>query len=148
MRRSKKFIILTVLGAVVLVGSITGVVLAQTGNTNDSQAKAGPEALLAKVCEIYQQNTGVTIDSQELQKAFDQAQSDMRTEALKNRLQSLVDGGKITQDQADQYLKWWQSKPDVPAEFGFRGDAGLPGMGGPHGWGGLCAPQPPEQASE
>ena len=54
----------------VLVGSITGVVLAQTGNGDDSQAKAGPEALLGRVCEVYEENTGVAIDSQELEKAF------------------------------------------------------------------------------
>jgi hypothetical protein len=146
MRRSRKFIILTVLGAIVLVGSITGVVLAQNGD--GSQPEAGPGALLEKVCEVYEENTGVAIDSQELEKAFAQAQSEMQAEALQNRLQSLVDEGKITQEQADQYLEWWQSKPDVPAGFGFRGDAGFPGMGGPRGWGGLCAPQPSEQASE
>jgi hypothetical protein len=141
MRRSKKFIILTVLGTVVLVGSITGVVLAQNGD--NSQPELGPEALLERACTIYEDNTGVAIDSQELEKALAQAQSEMRAEALQNRLQSLVGEGKITQEQADQYLEWWQSKPDVPAGFGFRG-SGFPGMGGPRGWGGLCAPQPAE----
>jgi hypothetical protein len=143
-RRSKKFIILAVLGTVVLVGSITGVVLAQTGNGDDSQPEARYEALLGRVCTIYEENTGVAIESQELENAFAQAQSEMQAEALKNHLQSLVDEGKITQDEADQYLEWWQSRPDVPAGLGFRGHAGLPGMGEPRGWGGLCAPQPPE----
>jgi hypothetical protein len=141
MRRSKKFIILTVLGTVVLVGSITGVVLAQ--NNDDSQPEVGPETLLEKVCAVYEENTGVSIDSQELEKAFAQAQSEIQAEALKNRLQSLVEQGKINQEQADQYLEWWQSKPDVPTESGFR-ICGFPGMRGPRGWGGLCAPQPSE----
>jgi len=137
MRRSKKFIILAVLGTVVLVGSITGVVLAQNGD--DSQPEARHEALLERVCEIYKENTGVAIDPQELEDAFAQAQSEMRTEALKSCLQKLVDEGKITQEQADQYLEWWQSRPDVPAGFGFGGP-GFPGRGGPRGWGRLCPP--------
>jgi hypothetical protein len=140
-RRSKKFIILTVLGTMVLVGSITGVVLAQNGD--DSQPGVGPEALLERACTIYEDNTGVAIDPEALKDALAQAQSEMRAEALQNRLQSLVEQGKLTQEQADQYLEWWQEKPDVTAEFGFRGP-GFPGMRGPRGWGGLCAPQPAE----
>ena len=141
MRRSKKFIILTVLGTVVLVGSITGVVLAQNGD--DSQPKLGPEALLERACTIYENNTGVAIDQEALKDALGQAQNEMRIEALQNRLQYQVEQGKLTQDEADQYLEWWQSKPDAPAGFGFRGP-GFPGMRGPRGWGGLCAPQPAE----
>jgi hypothetical protein len=140
-RRSKKFIILTVLGTVVLVGSITGVVLAQNGD--DSQPGVGHEALLERTCTIYEDNTGVAIDPEALKDALAQAQSEMRAEALQNRLQSLVEQGKLTQEQADQYLEWWQAKPDAPAGFGFRGP-GFPGMGGPRGQGGLCAPQPAE----
>jgi hypothetical protein len=136
MKRSKKFVLVTTLAAVVLVGSITGVALAQNGD--DSQPEAGPELLLGRVCEIYQQNTGVAIDSEALKDAFAQAKSEMRAKALQNRLQSLVDEGKITQGEADQWTEWWQSKPDVPVKFGFRGRCG------PLGEGGLRAPQPVE----
>lgn len=37
----------------------------------------------------------------------------MRDEALDNRLKCLVEKGKITQEQADQYKQWWQSRPDM-----------------------------------
>lgn len=136
MRRSKKFVLVTVLATVVLVGSITGVVLAQNGD--DSQPKAGPEALLGRVCEIYQQNTGDEIDPEALKDAFAQVKSEMRVEALQNRLQYLVEQGRITQDEADQYLEWQKSRPEVPVGFGFRGRCGHPC------WGGLQAPQPAE----
>ena len=134
MWRSKKFIVVTLLAVVVLVGSTAGVALAQTESGNNSQ----PKTLLSRVAEI------LSIDQQTLEDAFAQAQSEMRAEALKDRLQSLVDEGKITQEQADQYLEWWQSKPDVSAGFGFAG-SGFCGRGGSGGWGGHCAPQPPEQ---
>jgi hypothetical protein len=91
------------------------------------------EALLDRVCQIYQQNTGVTINPQQLENAFTQAQSDMQNETLQSLLEKLVNEGKITQAEADQYLQWWQSRPNIE----------LPGLGGyGHGggmmWGGRC----------
>ena len=129
MWKSKKFIIGALLATVVLVGGIGGAVLAQTGDEDVSQPAAQHEALLERVTEIYQENTGVAIDPQQLKDAFTQASSEMRIEALQSHLQDLVDQGKITQEQADQYLEWWESKPDFPARFGFRGRGGLQGRG-------------------
>jgi hypothetical protein len=146
MWRSKKFIIIAVLAAVALVGSIGGVALAQTGTGDDSQPAAQHQALLDKVCAIYEQNTGVAIKSEELQKAFDQARSEMQDEALNSYLQGLVDEGKITQEQADQYKAWLESKPevDVPLAPGCPG-LGMPrGFGGPGGFPGGDVPQPTE----
>ena len=147
MWRSKKFIIIAVLAAVALVGSIGGVVLAQAED-EDNSPQAQQEALLDKVCAIYQQNTGTAIDAEELQKAFDQARSEMQDEAMDKFLQTLVDEGKITQEQADQYKAWLESKPDVdvPMAPGFPGPGMHRGFGGPGGgfpgWG--EPPQPPE----
>jgi len=130
---NKKLIIIAVSVAVLLVGSIAGVVLA-VGNGDDNQSKAQGEDLLAKVCTIYQQKTGVAIDETALKDAFAQAGSEMQAQREQARLQDLVTQGKITQDQADQYLKWSQSRPNLPAGFGFRGGGGFPGHGAP------CAP--------
>lgn len=127
MWRSKKFIIVTVLAAVILTGSITGVALAQTGDEeNDPQAQQ--EALLDKVCRIYEENTGTAIDAQALKDAFAQAQSEIRDEALDSYLQKLVEEGEITQEEADEYLEWWQSRPDSAIGFGFMGHGGPMGM--------------------
>jgi len=141
MWRSKKFIAIT-LATVLVVGSTVGVVLAtDNGDEQESPAGDGYPALLKRVCAIYEENTGTTIDPEALKDAFAQAQNEMQTEALKNCLQNLVGQGKMIQEQADQYLEWWQSRPDVPIGFGFRGHGGFHGMGGPHGWGGLCTPE-------
>jgi predicted phosphoribosyltransferase len=148
MWRSKKFIIIAVSVAVLLVGSIGGVVLA-ADNGDDSQPKARCGALLEKVCTIYEQNTGVTIDQEALKEAFSQAASEMRTEAMQNRpevgpeamqnrLQNLVDEGKITQEQMKALQEWWDSKPDVPFGFGSPGHGKFRGMGEP------CGPPPSE----
>ena len=106
MWRSKKLIIAVVLATVLVVGSIGGVVLA-TDNGDDGEPEAKYEALLDRVCEIYQENTGVAIDQEALKDAFAQAQSEMQTEALETWLQSMVEEGKLIQDEADQYLNWW-----------------------------------------
>lgn len=138
MWRRKKFIAI-VLATMLLVGGTVGVVLAvDNGDEDRSLPEARPEALLDRVCAIYQENTGNAIDPQQLKDAFAQASSEMRNEALQSQLQNLVDQGKITQEQANQYLEWWQARPEdmpLPGPFARFGSHGF------HGdikWGGGC----------
>ena len=139
MWRSKKFIIVAVLVAVILSGTIGGVVLATNGDEIEPEAQH--EALLDRVCEIYQEKTGVAIDQVAFKDAFAQAQSEMQTEALENYLQSLIEQDKITQEQADELQEWHEARPDVPAGFGFKGPGGFRGMGRMRGFGWPCVPQ-------
>lgn len=141
MLRRKRFVIIGLLAALVLVGSLAGLALAQT---SDSSGKT----LLARVAAI------LGIDQQKVEDAFAQAQREMRDEALDSYLKNLVDQGKVTQEQADQYKSWWQAKPDSllpgPFErgFGFRGFRGGMRGGGGFCWGGpLPIPGPTPQAS-
>jgi hypothetical protein len=92
------------------------------------------EALFDRVCQIYQQNTGVAINPQQLKNAFIQAQGEMQDEALQSRLEKLVNEGKITQAEANQYLQWWESRPNIklPGLGGY-------GLGGRMMWGGGCS---------
>lgn len=113
MWRNKKLIVIALLAAVLAVGSIGGIVLAQTENGDEGQPGSRYEALLDKVCGIYEANTGTGIDSEQLILAFDQARKEMGDEALDNRLQNLIDQGEITQEEADQYKAWLQARPDT-----------------------------------
>ncbi len=133
MKRSKKLIIIIATVASVLALTLSGVAFAQTGDEGGSQAQDSHGALLDKVCEIYEENTGVALNPEELQNAFAQAGAELRDDAIESRLQNLVEEGKITQEEADQYLEWWQSKPDTasPGLFGFPGVRGS--WGGMHG---------------
>ena len=128
MWRKKKLIAIAVLMAVMLVGIIGGAVLA-ADNSDDSEPEAKYEALLDRVCEIYEEKTDIPIDQEALIDAFAQAQSEMQTKALETWLQFLVEDGEITQAQANEYLDWWQVKPDVSFGFGFSGRDGFRGMG-------------------
>lgn len=144
MWRGRKVMVIA-LAAVLVVGSAVGVATvyaADNGDEDGSPPEAQHWALLEldRVCEIYEENTGTTIDQQALEDAFAQARSGIQAEAMQNRLANLVEKGQITQDEADQYLEWWQSRPDIAVGFGFRGHGGFGGMGGPLGWGGPGAP--------
>ena len=131
MWKNKNAVLLAALALALLIGAIaTGVTFAQSGtgnqtaNGNETLPKARYEALLERIVAIYKEKTGVAIDVQQLKDSFAQAQTELRNDALKSWLQNLVSKGTITQDQADQYLQWWQAKPDVPL-IGPRG----PGFG-------------------
>jgi hypothetical protein len=121
----KKVILIPLVIAVIVAGSITGVVLAQDGNDSNSAGNT----LMAKVAAI------LGIDQTKLEDAFAQAQKEIRDEALTNYLNKLVEEGKITQEEADQYQQWWNARPDAlnklgPGfEFGGRGRGFGPGCG-------------------
>ncbi len=134
MRHTKKWVLSVVMALVVVlaVGVIGGAVYAQSENgaqpdTEKSVDKPG-DKLMSKVAAILE------VDQTELENAFKQAQQELRQEALAERMAKLVEEGRITQEQANEYLKWWQSRPDVPA--------GLDLPAGPGGRPGIC-PQGP-----
>jgi hypothetical protein len=141
MLHKKKWITIIVLAAtlVILLGVVGGIAYAATGATATANTTAGDpfKTLYAKVAAI------LGIDQTKFEAAFTQAQNQMHNEELTGRLKSMVDQGAITQAQADAYLKWWQSKPDVASQIGFGGGPGMPG--GPQGMqrpGGIAPPAP------
>jgi hypothetical protein len=132
MRKRKWFI--PVVLSIVLVGGIAGGVMVaaddSSGNVDQqSQLADRYQALLDRACAIYEENTGVAIDSEQLKDALTQAQGELKEETLEGRLQNLVENGKMTQEEADNYLEWWQSRPDI--------EVPLPGLGGPGHRGGM-----------
>jgi len=125
----RKWFIPVVVASVLLIAGTVGVALvagSDGSSTSDDQNQIADryQALLDRACAIYQEKTGVAIDSEQLKDALDQAQGELQEEALESRLQDLVENGKLTQEEADQYLEWWQSRPDI--------EVPLPGLGG-HG---------------
>ncbi len=116
MWKSKRFIIVAVIVALVLVGTVAGVALAQTGG---GSTPTSAKTFAARVAAI------LGIDQQKVEDAFAKAKSDMSDEALTAKLDALVKSGKMTQQQADQYKSWWQSRPQgVLPGFGGKGPLG------------------------
>jgi polyhydroxyalkanoate synthesis regulator phasin len=103
MGKIAKILLSSILAVTMVVGT-TGMALADDGQS--SQPKPG--GLLDRVAQI------LNIDAQKLKDAFKQALTELRTERQNTGLQNLVDGGKLTQEQADQLKAWLDSRPDVP----------------------------------
>jgi len=124
MLKSKKFIVISVIAAVVLIAGVAGVALAQTGS---AETQAEGKTLLGRVATI------LGIEQQKVEDAFKQATREMADEGLDAKLKAMVENGRITQEQADQYKSWWQARPDTellaPKQFGRLGGRGFgPGM--------------------
>jgi len=152
MRISRKLIIIGVLCVVMLAGTLGGFAIinaADDDSTNTTQTAL--TTLMDQVAQVYEQNTGTAINPAELEKAFEEAGTAIRTEKMDQWLQSLVDDGKITQVQADEFKTWlnarpgialtdefktWmESRPDIPGLFGGRGFGGMMPFGGRQGFG-------------
>jgi len=161
MWRSKKFIAGAVLVAVLLFGSLGGIVLADNGD-------GGPAAKLGEfinnVIDKYEDETGDEIlYPDKLIEAFADARADMckdraemRAATMENGPQNLTDEQKealqewldarpeiengpqnLTGEQKEALQEWWDSRPeDVPMKFGFGGHGGFRGFGGMRGFGG------------
>lgn len=128
MWHNKKVLIGAALAVTMVAVTITGAVYAQAAG----QPAAAGNSLMTRVATI------LGIPQQTLENAFAQARTDMQNEAQAARLKALVDQGKLTQAQADQYAAWLKAKPNLPASSGLAGGPGMKGPGGNRGeFGGL-----------
>jgi hypothetical protein len=141
MRRSRKLIIAAVLAAVVLAGSIGGIVLAN-GNGDDGGPEANFGAFIDRVIANYE-GKGYTIESPEaLKEAFaearDEAAKNMmerRVAAMQEHLERMVTEGVITEEKAAELEEWLNDMPEgIPFGPGLPGHGHFPGRFGP------CAP--------
>jgi hypothetical protein len=139
---TKKFIIALAIAAALAAVSIGGVVLAQgNGDEDAAQPEAQRAAMLERVCEIYEDNTGTAIDAEELRDAFAEAMSEKVEEAMEARLDKMVENGVLDEEQAQELKDWWEARPeDLPFRPGLGGHGMHRGFGGLGGFG----PPPPE----
>ena len=102
-------IIIPLVIAVVAVAVISfSIALAQGNKGGDSNTGK----LAIRVAEILGLDTAVVDD------AIKQAREELRDEAIQKKLNALVENGRLTQEQADEYLNWTQSKPDGKRAIG------------------------------
>ena len=116
MWRSKKFILTALLTVVVLGAILGGFAVARADDDNAALPGQNNANWLNKVAEIYEQKTGVAIDSGKLQEAFTEARGALADDARDRFLHNLVDEGKITQEQLDEYKAWLDARPQFPTD--------------------------------
>jgi ABC-type glycerol-3-phosphate transport system substrate-binding protein len=149
MKRGKKIALIVIMVVVALAGTIGGVALAQSGDEDTTTTPDNTRfAYLERVCEIYQEKTGVAIDVDTLKDAICQAGDEYREQARNQFWQRLIDEGIITEEQLNEWQEWLQAKPDdLPGILGngirsgnrlaFRYGFAF-GKGFGEGLGGLC----------
>jgi len=130
MWKRKKFIIPLVVAGV-LAGSLAGAAFAQEG---DGVGPPPGGTLIERLVEK------LGIEQSEIETAFAEVRSEMRN----SRLQELVEQGRLTQEEADQFNEWWQARPEMELA-GLCARLGGPGghLGsafGPRGQGGPGSP--------
>ncbi|MFW6056706.1 MAG: hypothetical protein ACOC9B_05305 [Chloroflexota bacterium] len=131
------------IGLLVAVMALTGVLI---GTVSADDAPAGQrDSLIARVAEI------LGLDQQDVEDAFQQALNEQREErrqqmetARETRIQELIEQGVITQQQADEWHAWLESRPDNSDErrewFESRPDLDIDGSPGMRAFGGRMAP--------
>lgn len=117
MKRGKKIALIALMVIVALAGTIGGVAIAQSEDEETTTTSEPARfAYLERVCEIYQEKTGVTIDGDTLKDAFCQAGDEQREQVRNQFRQRLIDEGILTEEQFAEMEEWLQAKPDVLTE--------------------------------
>jgi len=99
------------LTGLLVIGITGGAVLAHDGGENgDSPVKS----FASRVAGI------LGLNESQVQDAFNQARAEMQDEAIQHKLDKMVENGRLTQEEADEYKEWYGSRPDTLAP-GFGG---------------------------
>ena len=144
MSKKVKVLISALLVAVLLTVGVTTTVMAQEGEEEETvpATETSEKDLLDRVADI------LGIEKEDLINAFKQAQQEMREEAFIRALDKAVEGGRITQEQADEIIEWWGQRPDVLAPGMFKHALrfrALPRFHTQNGRGGWLCPRLPRE---
>jgi hypothetical protein len=138
----RRWLVITLLVGVMAIGITGGTVLAQDGG-GVVGGDSPPQKFTSRVATI------LGLDEAHVQAAFKQAGREMQNEALQRKLARMVEHGRLTQEQADAYMEWYQARPEglLPG-FGGHGfhRGGMMGGRGGHGMMGPWEQMPPPPA--
>ncbi len=117
----RRWIVTAVLMGILAIGVTGGTILASTDG-EDGETPQG--RIMSRVAEILGLSEG------QVQDAFDQARQEVHDEATQDRLAQMVERGLLTQEQADEYQEWYDTRPEgIGPGFGHGGMGGGPGFG-------------------
>lgn len=107
----RKWLIIPALAALLLTGAIAGTAFAQSESDDDSSS-------VSRFVEILAGKLG--IDEDQVQTAVEETKAELQAERkaaweqrLRDKLAAMVEEGKITQEQADEYLDWYLNPPEL-----------------------------------
>jgi len=107
-----KYGIISLVAIIALSIGITAVVSAQSPEGEAGNDCGLRQIFIGKVADILE------LDEEQVTDAFMQARQEMWEEALEQRLQTAVDEGLITEEEAEQIQEWWDSRPEAMQQLG------------------------------
>ncbi len=104
MSRKMKTLVAVMVAVLVLTAGSAALVMAQ-----EEEPPPTPETngLLSKVAEI------LGIPQEDLSNAFQQARQELKQDAFQQFLNKAIEEGRINQEEADEYLEWWEQRPEA-----------------------------------
>ena len=103
----KKWLLAVVAVGILAAGLGVGAVFASGGlSAGDGDGDSPKSTFISKVASILE------IDEATVSDAFEQAKSEIEDEMVQARLDAAVEKGTITEEQAEEYLEWFQDRPD------------------------------------
>lgn len=108
MRLRKRFIVMTTAGLVAVGALVGGVALASPLGDSDKPRDRVIERAAAEL----------GVEPERLSNAFQKAQASLAAEAMKTKLQALVEMGKLTQQDAGDILAWIEARPAAVDKLG------------------------------
>ncbi len=112
--KNRKVILTAVIAGVLVLGLAGGVVIAKAiGGDHDSDRRAAKGMpwvgnATARVAAI------LGLEEQAVDDAVRQARREAANDAIRARLNKMVESGKLTQEEADAQYNWFQSRPYTP----------------------------------
>ena len=101
----RKWLMLPLVTGILAAGLTGASVLA---HNEDGETESPKDAVAAKVAET------LGLDQQTVKDALQEAIQEVRSDRLQHRLDHMVEAGRLTQEQADAYLEWYEARPDGP----------------------------------
>lgn len=129
MSKKVKILISLVVAILLLAMGGTATVMAQE-EESIPPPRTGGEGVLAQVADI------LNIPQEELASAFNQARQEMRQETFHRFLNKAVGQGRLTQDEADPIINWWEQRPEAVDRICLPRFFNSPPLAKGHGWSG------------
>ena len=115
----RKWLLAIVAVGILAAGLSVGAGFATGGlSDGDGDGDSTKSTFISKVASILE------LDEDTVSDAFEQARSEIAEERVEAMLDAKVEKGLITQDQADEYLEWFQDRPDDAFPMFKRGGRG------------------------
>ncbi|PKB66075.1 MAG: hypothetical protein BZY81_08360 [SAR202 cluster bacterium Io17-Chloro-G4] len=132
--QKKRWIIVSLIVGLLTIGITAGVAMGHGGGEDRESALNNFASRVATILGLQESKVqDAFTQAKEETRAANQAAKEAR---LQDKLNQLVEDGSITQEQADQYMEWLQSRPEGLRSL--RGIRGIRGHGsiGEHRFGG------------